>query len=143
MPPGVVFSIGTTRRAAVACQRATLVAVVEDEALVLAGYEMLFESWGYQVVGATSVAEAVGKLRATAQVPDIIIADYRLKDGETGVDAIHAIRGLCGRAIPSILVTGDTATDRVRQAVTGGLPILHKPVNSVQLQALLTSCLAV
>jgi CheY-like chemotaxis protein len=36
-----------------------LVVVIEDEAIVLAGYQMLFESWGYRVIAAQSADEAV------------------------------------------------------------------------------------
>lgn len=121
---------------------AALVTVIEDEAIVLVGYQMLFESWGYEVVAAGSAGEALDTLRVTGRSPDIIIADYRLKDGQTGVAAIRAIQGEFGAQIPAILVTGDTGAERLREAVASGLPILHKPVNGGQLRDLLSRCLA-
>ena len=119
-----------------------LIAVVEDEAIVLVGYQMLFESWGYDVVAASSAAEALGMLQRGGRSPDIIIADYRLKDGQTGVGAIRSIQKEFGPTIPAILVTGDTGAERLREAAASGLPILHKPVNGGQLRDLLVRCLA-
>lgn len=112
---------------------APLIVVVEDEAIVLAGYQMLFESWGYRVVAAPSAAEALSQLDGGGEAPSFILADYRLKDGQTGTEAIHLLRQIYGPTIPGVLVTGDTAVDRLRHAAASGLPILHKPVNGRQL----------
>ena len=125
----------------VAGSEPALVTVIEDEAIVLVGYQMLFESWGYAVVAAGSAEEALEMLRSSGRPPDIIIADYRLKDGQTGVGAIRSIQGEFGDDIPGILVTGDTGAERLREAAASGLPILHKPVNGGQLRDLLERCL--
>jgi two-component system, OmpR family, phosphate regulon response regulator PhoB len=114
-----------------------LIVVIEDEAIVLAGYQMLFESWGYRVVAAASAEDAVAQLGETGEPPGFILADYRLKDGKTGTDAIAALRSAYDPAIPGALVTGDTAVDRLRNAAASGLPILHKPVNGRQLHDIL------
>lgn len=110
-----------------------LIVVIEDEAIVLAGYQMLFESWGYRVVAAPSTEDALRQLRESDSRPDFILADYRLKEGNTGTEAIQTLRNAFGEAIPGVLVTGDTAVDRLRHAAASGLPILHKPVNGRQL----------
>ena len=114
-----------------------LIVVIEDEAIVLAGYQMLFESWGYRVAAAQSLDEAHSLLDAVGEAPRFILADYRLKEGRTGTDAIESVRQLHGADIPAVLVTGDTAVDRLRHAAASGLPIMHKPVNGRQLLELL------
>lgn len=119
-----------------------LVAVIEDEAIVLVGYQMLFESWGYSVVAASSAEDALRSLRVGGRPPDVVIADYRLKDGQNGVGAIRLIQDEFGTGIPAILVTGDTGAERLREAAASGLPVLHKPVNGSQLRDLLLRCLA-
>lgn len=116
---------------------APLIAVVEDEAIVLAGYKMLFESWGYRVVAAPSTDDAMVQLAALNEAPCFVLADYRLKDGNTGTEAIEKLRDAFGATIPGVLVTGDTAVDRLRHAAASGLPILHKPVNGRQLYDIL------
>lgn len=119
-----------------------LITVVEDEAIVLVGYQMLFESWGYDVVAAASADEALDRLASIGRAPDVVVADYRLKNGRTGVEAIRAIQSAWGSAVPGILVTGDTGADRLREAAASGLPLLHKPVNGHQLQDLIDRAIA-
>lgn len=114
-----------------------LIVVIEDEAIVLVGYQMLFESWGYRVTAAASTADALRQLDESQECPDFILADYRLKEGNTGTEAIQTLRDTFGANIPGVLVTGDTAVDRLRNAAASGLPILHKPVNGRQLQDIL------
>lgn len=116
---------------------AALIVVIEDEAIVLAGYQMLFESWGYRVIAAPSTEDALSQLHQANERPDFILADYRLKEGNTGTEAIQTLRDTYGPAIPGVLVTGDTAVDRLRHAAASGLPILHKPVNGRQLMDIL------
>lgn len=118
-------------------ETAALIVVIEDEAIVLAGYQMLFESWGYRVIAAPSTEDALAQLRLAEEIPDFILADYRLKEGNTGTEAIQTLRDTFGSAIPGVLVTGDTAVDRLRHAAASGLPILHKPVNGRQLMDIL------
>lgn len=64
----------------------------------------------------------------------------RLRGEETGVDAIAALRDRLP-ALPAILISADTDPQRLRQADTAGLPLLHKPVSSAQLQQAMTTAL--
>ncbi len=114
-----------------------LIVVIEDEAIVLAGYQMLFESWGYRVIAAPSTEDALTQLNLVGEPPRFILADYRLKEGHTGTEAIESLRRAYGSGIPGVLVTGDTAVDRLRHAAGSGFPIMHKPVNGRQLLDLL------
>ena len=116
--------------------------VVEDEAMVLMGYRMLFESWGYRVVAARSVEDALDQLADHPLPPDVIVADFRLTDGQTGVEAVRLVEKRYGGSIPAILITGDTGADRLREAASSGLPVLHKPVNGRKLQSLLEEMLS-
>lgn len=118
-----------------------LLVVIEDETIVLAGYQMLFESWGFRVVAAPSGQEALENARAAGSPPDFILADYRLRDGRTGTEAIAMLREEFGADIPAMLVTGDTAVDRLRNAAASGLPIIHKPVEGRALREILRKTL--
>jgi len=67
--------------------------------------------------------------------------DYRLG---TGGDGIAVIAGLCrqlGRPTPALLLTGDTAPERLQQARDSGLPLLHKPVRPASLRIALRQLL--
>lgn len=111
----------------------------DDEAVRVAMSELLM-AWGCTCEVAGAEAEAVKLLDRFA--PDVVLADFRLRDHRTGPQAIEAVRARLGRAVPAIIVTGDTAADRLRTAVGSGMNLLHKPVGSVPLQRALTQALA-
>ena len=72
----------------------------------------------------------------------MILADYRLQNYETGVDVIHAIYNYYQDSnIPAIIITGDTAPNRIKEAKESGFQLLHKPVSGGKLRALLNSVL--
>jgi two-component system phosphate regulon response regulator PhoB len=121
-----------------------LVVVIEDEAIVLAGYQMLFESWGYRVIAAQSADEAVSLIEEEGgEAPGFILSDFRLREGQTGIQAIGMLRRIFGPGIPGAVVTGDTTVtgEGLKEAEAQGTPILHKPVNGRQLQDILSRSL--
>jgi len=65
--------------------------------------------------------------------PDIVIADHRLDRGETGGGVIEAVRKRFDRSIPGVIVTGDTAPERMREASRAGFAFLHKPAAPAEL----------
>ncbi|CAO3458285.1 hypothetical protein [Azospirillum largimobile] len=109
-----------------------VVLVVDDEELVRTGMQAMIETWGYRVLTGSCRAEAIGVL--DDHPPDILLADYRLRDGETGLDVIRAVHARLGRRIPAAIVTGDTAPERLAEAQAGGYRLLHKPVAATDLR---------
>ena len=107
------------------------VLVIDDDEAVRAAMLPLLRDWGCQCEAAGSIEEAIELTRLRA--PDLIISDYRLREQRTGVEAITTLRAIWGRAIPALLITGDTAPQRLREAQASGLPLLHKPVAPPQL----------
>jgi CheY-like chemotaxis protein len=74
-------------------------------------------------------------------VPDIILSDYRLADGKSGVDAIAALREEFNRDIPAMVISGDIAADRLREAQAAGLTLMHKPIEPDRLLASMAALL--
>ncbi|MDQ2103611.1 PAS domain S-box protein [Azospirillum isscasi] len=114
-----------------------LVVVIDDEAIVLLSLRTLLEQWGYEVVAAVSGEEAVDLLHGLGRMPDLIIADYRLREGRTGVEAIRDIHGVCGVRIPAVVLTGDTAPERITEIRGAGFRLVHKPITPHILRELL------
>ena len=56
------------------------------------------------------------------------IATEVVRDGETGHEAVTAVHLALDRAVPALLITGDTRPDRIRETRATGIPLLHKPV---------------
>jgi CheY-like chemotaxis protein len=87
------------------------------------------------VVAAGSSAEAIDLLATCPARPDLIISDFRLRDGENGIAAVERLRSEYNEPIPAMLITGDTAPDRLGEAQASGLLLLHKPVPNSRLRA--------
>lgn len=113
------------------------VLLIEDDAQALEALEKLLGVWGMRVIAAQGGREA-GEILARGEfAPEIIITDYRLRDGETGVMAIDRIRPMIGENPPVIFVTGDSITD-VRAALgTRFAHLLQKPVAPGKLRVLI------
>ena len=98
---------------------------VDDEVDVAMGTKTLLEELGCEVTIVSGTDEAVQS--AARQKPDVLIVDFRLRDGDTGLATVRAIRERYP-ALPAIMISGDTAPDRIREANDAGLELLHKPV---------------
>ncbi|MGI9288907.1 MAG: ATP-binding response regulator [Pseudomonadales bacterium] len=101
------------------------VLVVDDEAEVAVGMQTLLEGMGCEVAIADCTRRAVASARA--QKPDIILVDFRLRGQDNGIDTVQTIQFLYPD-IPAILISGDTAPDRLREAEEARIELLHKPV---------------
>ncbi|TWO72524.1 response regulator [Caenimonas sedimenti] len=103
---------------------------IDDDESVRDGMRRLLREWGCECDAAEGIDEALALVRG--RCPDVVVSDYRLRGPRTGADAIAAVRAEvqagAGRAIPALLITGDTAPDRLREAAASGVPLLHKPV---------------
>ncbi len=102
------------------------VVVIDDDAAVVAAMVALFEAWGASVVAATDAATAVAGLDTRGV--DLIVADLRLADGASGVDAVQLLRRALGRPTPALIVSGDLGEHARGEARRAGLPLLAKPL---------------
>ncbi len=105
--------------------------VIDDDEIVREGMLHLLRDWGCECEAAESIEEALALVQLN--IPDVIISDYRLREQRTGVEAITAVRKLLDKSVPALLITGDTAPERLREAKASGLPLLHKPVSASKL----------
>ncbi|MDD5336020.1 MAG: ATP-binding protein [Rhodoferax sp.] len=113
-----------------------VVLVIEDDALAREGLVSLLVSWGALVVQAEGLTAAQWQLK-DGLLPDLIISDYRLLDGENGIDTVRQLRAAAGRPIPACLMSGDTDPDLLKAAKDAGLTLLHKPVRPAKLRSLI------
>jgi signal transduction histidine kinase len=108
------------------------VLVVDDEPEVRSAIKTLLEYLGCRVAVCGGLVEAERVLDHRELEPDLIVADFRLRQHENGIDTVRKLRARLGD-IPALLVTGDTAPERLREAQSSGLPLLHKPVSAEKL----------
>lgn len=118
----------------------TRVLVIDDDETVRAAMAELLTSWGAWCEVVESADEAVAMLQRFT--PQVVVADYRLRSHRNGHEAIELVRSHVRCHVPAVLVTGDTAADRIREAQSTGVTLLHKPVPAGQLYQVLSELLA-
>jgi signal transduction histidine kinase/AmiR/NasT family two-component response regulator len=124
------------------------VLLVDDEVLVLEGMRTLLGEWGCDVVVFKDIEGAVQYIQHVDETTppfDLLITDYRLENGVTGGQVIHAVRAAlemrhpnCTLKPPSIILTGDTDPTRIAQAQSVGAILLHKPIETQVLHETIT-----
>ncbi len=130
------------------------IVVVEDEAAVREGLVVLLQAWGATVVSFDTVhavqewlAEPVTHSAthpAPAEPPHLLLVDYRLPQGRTGIDALIHIRAHWPAArLPAIVITGSSLGGHEDEAVTHDYHLLIKPVLPNKLRAMIAFKLGV
>jgi len=107
------------------------VLVIDDDKATLEATAALLSNWGWDIDARTHLSE---KDFEKLNRPNLIISDYDLGLGRTGLDAISEICALHGD-IPALLITGSSNVDIRRKILRAGYLVLHKPVRPVQLRS--------
>lgn len=109
--------------------------VIDDETLVRESTRDLLVSWGATVIAGGDAEDVLAALDGT--MPDLLLVDYRLRDGKDGVKAIGRLRESLGREIPAVLVSGESSTTELALIKASGFMLLHKPVPPAKLRSAL------
>jgi signal transduction histidine kinase/CheY-like chemotaxis protein len=116
--------------------------VIENDPASAEAMASLLEKWGCDVATTVSLADALERVGALGGVPDAIIADLHLDNGERGLDAVQEMRDRFRCEIPALIVTADYSDKAAREAGLYGLELLKKPVKPAEMRALLSFLLA-
>jgi signal transduction histidine kinase/CheY-like chemotaxis protein len=112
--------------------------VIEDDASIRESLIELLQKWHFEVITTQSEEEACKVIEETAFIPDLVIADYRLRNHKTGVDAVNKVKTiLSNNELPVIIISGDTEPARLKEVSLSGYELLHKPVKPAQLRMLI------
>jgi two-component system cell cycle response regulator len=115
--------------------------LIDDDELILLSLESLLESEGYEVVTASSGAEALKT--ASAQTFDVFILDV-IMPGMSGFEVCTALRAMDTYGhVPIVMLTAkSTDADRERGLASGATRFLPKPIDPDKLLEILQSVLA-
>jgi len=100
--------------------------VVDDDPAVRVAMRTLLHELGARVELADGFRQALQLARR--ERPDILLADYRLRGAETGLDLVRTLRAQ-HPDLRAVLISGDTAPERLPEARDAGIPLLYKPVS--------------
>lgn len=113
------------------------VALVDDNMDIRQMISKLMKQWGCRVVDGEQPYEVLGTLDVAGIPPDIFICDYRLKHGITATDAIRLLHKLWDHKIPTLVLTGDTAPQTLKEIQASGALLLHKPIAPARLRSII------
>ncbi|MFY8350662.1 PAS domain-containing hybrid sensor histidine kinase/response regulator [Pseudoalteromonas sp. SSM20] len=107
--------------------------LIDNDETVLQALAKRLQTWGCDVQTATNEAQLMA-LKETKLLPMLIIADYHLDDGATGVELLDK----CGLShVPCIINTAEH-DESVRELISdAGYPLLYKPVKAPALKRLI------
>ena len=113
------------------------VLIVENDPNMRRAVTMLLGGWGFETQDVSTLGQAIEA--AYKQRPDLIITDYRLDNGETGIDVLHALAPLWHRPPPALIISAeDTPSIRVEAGVLARR-VLRKPFTDKDLQEAIQS----
>ncbi len=116
---------------------ALTVLCVDNEPSVLAGMRALLEGWGCAVATAHDAASSMQALQQN--LPDLVIADYQLDDGVTGLDVAGHLISAAKRDLSVLVITANNTEDIRRLVEDRGYLFMAKPVKPAKLRALMSS----
>lgn len=127
--------------AAIRALRGRVALVVENDHGMRRGYEVVLADRLGMVARVTGgTAEALAAMGD--EPPDVIVADFSLENGDTGLAAIQALREAVGRAVPAVIVTAHRDPDIARRCAAMAVPLLEKPVRPAELSEVMIRLLS-
>lgn len=110
--------------------------VIEDDRQSAQALRGLLDSWGCVVAVVEGLQGALSVV-AGGFVPDLVLSDFRLRAGESGLQSLQRLRAELDRPLPACLMSGDTDPELIQACRDAGLPLLHKPVRPAKLRTLI------
>lgn len=116
--------------------RGLRILVIEDDMHSAQALRGLLDSWGCVVAVVEGLQGALTLLHG-GFTPDLLLSDFRLRAGESGMQTLQQLRTTLGRPLPACLMSGDTDPELIQSCRDAGLPLLHKPVRPAKLRTLI------
>jgi signal transduction histidine kinase len=129
-PPSTEFTFGVLEGAKIL--------LIENDLSSAEGMANLLEKWGCDVAVTSSTSDALERIRALDDIPDAIVADLHLDNGETGIEAVERICTEIKTRVPAIVVTADYSDKAAHLVSSMGYELLKKPVKPAEMRSLLS-----
>lgn len=120
-----------------AASRAHRVLLIDEDRGVLGALRIYLLCAGYRVFAAASADDALDRARMGPSFIDILIVDLDLTGDDDGLAVIDKTRLLLGYNVPAVLLMTQTSSAIGTRALVADVSLLSKPVNVVELNALI------
>ncbi len=110
------------------------VLVVDNDPSMRQSLAALIGGWGFEV---SVVGDQVAACdEASRQAFDLLVLDYHLDNGLTGLDVYQALIE-AGHSIPAVMISADHASEVRQAAQAAGCEFLHKPIRPLALRSVI------
>jgi two-component system, sensor histidine kinase len=118
------------------------VVVIDDDEPSLLSMCTLLHEWGCVPIAGPDAGSAVAAVERSGRRPDLVIADYYLRDGAVGTAAVARLRARYGVRLPALIVSADRSALLRREVSALNLAFLPKPASPGRVRAMLSYLLA-
>jgi CheY-like chemotaxis protein len=101
---------------------------VEDDADARNAMARLLEVSGFRQLAADSAHAALSAAPSLCEELDVLIVDYHLGSHLTGTDVAESLARMIGRALPTVILTGDPANAQIPLLSNAPVWLIRKPV---------------
>ena len=122
-------------------RRTGVVLIVEDDPALAESLQLFLRADGHQTTIAADGEEAI-QLAQRRERPDLVIVDYNLPGGLTGLQVMTRLREWLGEGIPALVLTGDISATTLRDIAGQGYQQRSKPVSAQELSDLVQRLLS-
>lgn len=113
------------------------VLIIDDDQNILDGMSATLKRWGCSTKTAQS-AQAAAEAVEKGFSPQLLMCDFRLSNSESGVQTSNLVKQMTYPALPVIIITGDSSTERLNEIIASGFSIMNKPLTPAKLKETLT-----
>ncbi|WGS51226.1 ATP-binding protein [Paraburkholderia sp. D15] len=125
------------RRDPLSARAPKTILVIDDDCDVLSSMQTLLRAWGHTVIAAQSREQALAAASSYRGELEMVLTDFRLARHVNGTDVVHSVFHTIGRAVPAVIITGDTSSRGINAALSSGFRVLHKPLDPQELKKLI------
>jgi two-component system CheB/CheR fusion protein len=133
---------GIEREPKEAATRSGSILIVEDDPAVRDSLELLLQFDGHRTAAAADGDEAIAMVARMDAKPDVVIVDYNLPRGLTGLEVLARLRERLGHDVPALVLTGDISSETLSEIDRQGYLHRTKPISAENLTGLIRSLLA-
>ena len=116
--------------------------IVDDDPDILELLDLSLKEAGHTTLLASDAIAALTLLNGNKNLPNLVLTDFNLPNGMTGLQLAAKVRNKIGQTLPVIILTGDISTQTIRNIADEGCVHLNKPINVSALASTIQSILS-
>jgi len=109
--------------------------MIDNDASICDGMATLLGGWGCEVITAYGLEDLQQQVSIGQAEVDLLIADYHLDNGETGMDLVKQVLQQRMDQPPVLMITANYSNDLKQEVKQQGYLLMNKPIRPLKLKA--------